>query len=193
MKKITPLLVLWLFLLGIDAAAAFELEENRAKILAVVEEVALKFNYYDEVSASVPNFIKGDSEIGGQCADYALAFINLWNAKYQPKARLVIQQQGIEQFPDGIYEVVGKDTQELPFLKNRTTSMLYAWNNAIGIAHPELGGYKIKLVENVHVNSHHGIKDWNSNGPHVWVKLDSVSVDPTYAEFGSLPVIGQDN
>jgi len=193
MKKIAPLLILWLFLLGIDTAEAFEIENYRAKILAVVEEVALKFNYYDEVSATVPNSIKGDSEIGGQCADYALAFINLWNASYQPKALLVIQQQGIAQFPDGIYEVIGKDTQELPFLKNRTISMLYEWNNTLGIGHPELGGYKIKLIERVHVNSHHGFKDWNNNGPHVWVKLDSVSVDPTYAEFGSLPVIGHDN
>lgn len=193
MKKNAPILILLLLLLGIDIVEAVELNDYRAKILAVVEEVALKFDYYDEVSTSVPNLFKGDAEIGGQCADYALAFVNLWNARHQPKALLVVQQQGIQQFPDGIYEVIGADTQELPFLKNRTTSMFYEWNNVLGIGHPELGGYKIKLIEKVHVNSHHGIKDWNSNGPHVWVKLDSVSVDPTYAEFGSLPVIGHDN
>ena len=193
MGRIAPILVLCLILVGTHSAGAIELEDYRAKILAVAEEVAMQFDYYDEVSAAVPNSIKGDSEIGGQCADYALAFVNLWNAGYQPKALLVIQQQGIAQFPDGIYEVIGKDTQDLPFLKNRTVSMLYEWNNTLGIGHPELGGYKIKLIERVHVNSHHGIKDWNNNGPHVWVKLDSVSVDPTYAEFGSLPVIGHDN
>lgn len=166
--------------------------ENEAEMLALAKEVAMKFNYYDDISATVPNFYKGESELGGQCGDYALAFVNLWNAKYPNKAMLVIQQQGIEQFPDGIYEVIEKDMQELPFLNNRTTSMLYVWNNVLGIGHPELGAYKIKLKKEVHVKSHFGIKGWNNNGPHVWVIIDDIGIDPTYADFGTLPIIGYD-
>ena len=65
MKKNAPILILLLLLLGIDIVEAVELNDYRAKILAVVEEVALKFDYYDEVSTSVPNLFKGDAEIGG--------------------------------------------------------------------------------------------------------------------------------
>ena len=31
------------------------------------------------------------------------------------------------------------------------------WNNVAGIAHPKLGGYKIKLVREVYFKSHFGI------------------------------------
>ena len=166
---------------------------NKDEMLSVAEVVASMFNYYDEISPAVPNYFKGESELGGQCGDYALAFVNIWNASYPGKAMLVIQQQGIEQFPDGIYEVLGKDTQQLPFLKDRTTSMLYIWNNVAGIGHPELGGYKIRLVKEGYVKSHFGIRNWSNNGPHVWVVIDDVSIDPTYADFGTLPVIGYDS
>ena len=164
-------------------------EEN---IIDTARQIALQFDYYDEISAEIPNFHKGDSETEGQCGDYALAFVNLWNSKNDTKAMLVIQQQGIKQFPDGIYEVLGKDKQDLPFLKDRSTSMLYIWNNVYGLAHPELGGYKIKLKKKVHVDSHFGFKNWENNGPHVWVIIDDISVDPTYADFGTLPIIGTD-
>ena len=190
--KVMSILIIFLLMGEVHTVGAIELNVYKEKIFAVTEEVALKFDYYDEVSPSTPNYHKGHSEIGGQCGDYALAFVNLWNARYPQKAQLVIQQQGLRHFPDGIYEVIGKDAQELPFLKNRSTSMLYVWNNVLGIGHPELGGYKIKLIKRVYVKSHHGIRNWNKNGPHVWVKIDNVSIDPTYADLGTLPIIGYD-
>jgi hypothetical protein len=98
----------------------------------------------------------------------------------------------LDGFPDGIYEVLGKDEQDLPFLKDRTTSMLYVGNGATGIGHPELGGYRIKQVRRWHVKSHFGLPTWEQNGPHVWVIIGSLGVDPTYADFGTLPVTGTD-
>ena len=168
------------------------LAEQQKEMESVAKNVALEFDYYDEISSTVPNFLKGESEIGGQCGDYALAFANKWNEKHPNEAFLVIQQQGIKQIPDGIYEIVGKDPQELPFLKNRTTSMLYIWNNVIGVGHPKLGGFNIELVKKTHVTSHFGLPNWERNGPHVWVIIGETSVDPTYADFGELPIIGED-
>ena len=182
-----------LILMGcIHSAVMDESIENGDEMLALAKEVALKFNYYNEISLTVPNFCKGGSEIGGQCGDYALEFVNLWNSRYPDKALLVIQQQGIEQFPDGIYEVVGKDTQDLPFMKDRTTSMLYVWNNVSGIGHPESGGYEIRLIKEVYVKTHFGLGGWSTNGPHIWVVIGDVAVDPTYADFGTRPIVGYD-
>lgn len=165
---------------------------DQQEIVNIAHQVAQRFDYYNEISSTAKNLVTAKDEIGGQCGDYALAFANLWNQTHSTKALLVIQQQGLKDFPDGFYEVIGKDTQALPFLKTRTTSMLYRWNNVLGIGHPRLGGYKIKLVEKVHIKTHFGIKNWESNGPHVWVKIGPLSVDPTYADLGGLPTIGTD-
>jgi hypothetical protein len=169
-----------------------QLQPNEEELLIVAKEVASMFDYYDEISASVPNEIVGQSEIGGQCGDYALAFVNKWNARYPGQALLVIQQQGLNQFPDGIYEVTGKDNRNLPFLKKRTTSMLYLWIYVRGIGHPQLGGYKIRLLKRLHITSHLERLDWENNGPHVWVWVGNMSVDPTYADSGVFPIIGKD-
>lgn len=167
-------------------------DEKEMELLA--KEIAKKFNYYDEISSRVPNYLKGEKEFGGQCGDYAIAFVNEWNKKHanENEAFLVIQQQGIDQVPDGIYRVIGKDQQKLPFLKGRTTSMIYIWNNILGIGHPDFGGYIIELKNKAHVASHFGLKNWQNNGPHVWVIIGDTSVDPTYADFGNLPIIGKD-
>jgi hypothetical protein len=83
------------------------------EIMSIVKEVAGMFKYYEEIQI-LPNIIVGPSEVGGQCGDYALSFVNLWNEKYPNQALLVIQQQGLEPFPDGFYEVIGKDNRNLP-------------------------------------------------------------------------------
>ena len=169
-----------------------QLQPNEEELLTLSKEIAAMFDYYDEISASVPNMIVGQSEIGGQCGDYALAFVNKWNTKYLNQALLVIQQQGLKEFPDGIYKVIGKDNRKLPFLENRTTSMLYLWFYTRGIGHPQLGGYKIRLLKRLHINSHFDLPDWENNGPHVWVWVGNMSIDPTYADSGTLPIIGID-
>jgi len=192
MGKFISVLISLLILGGTSPCEAIDLSVYKTKMIAVAKKVAFKFNYYDEISSSIPNFYQSKSEIGGQCGDYALAFVNLWNAKFPQKALLVIQQQGIKQFPDGIYEVIGKDQQNLPFLKGRTTSMLYVWNNVLGIGHPKLGSYKIRLIKKAYVKSHFGLKNWNKNGPHVWVLIDNIGIDPTYADFGTFPIVGRD-
>jgi hypothetical protein len=200
MKKISALKYFFALTITmiIMSCAKFNLDEylllqpNEEELLTVAKEVAAMFDYYDEISASVPNMIVGQSEIGGQCGDYALAFVNKWNTKYPNQALLIIQQQGLKVFPDGIYKVIGKDNRNLPFLKNRKTSMLYMWFYIKGIGHPQLGGYKIRLLKRLHINSHFDFPNWENNGPHVWVWVGNMSVDPTYADIGELPIIGKD-
>jgi hypothetical protein len=186
------------FTMVIISCARFDLEKylqlrpNEEELSTVAKEVAALFDYYDEISPDIPNMIEGQSEIGGQCGDYSLAFVNKWNEVYPGEALLIIQQQGLKQFPDGIYEVMGKDNRSLPFLENRTTSMLYLWFYIRGIGHPHLGGYKIRLLKRLHITSHFNLPDWGKNGPHVWVWVGDTSVDPTYADVGTLPIIGKD-
>ncbi len=192
---ILPLVISIPFLIGCQPAVKNQkkvIEEKENEMLSIAKEVASQFNYYDEISFSTPNYLQGKNEINGQCSDYALSFVNKWNIKYPNEALLVIQQQGLEEFPDGIYEVVEKDTQELPFLQNRKTSMLYKWNNKLGIGHPVLGGYTIRLIQKANAVSHFNLENWDKNGPHVWVKIGNLSIDPTYADFGTLPIIGTD-
>jgi Synergist-CTERM protein sorting domain-containing protein len=69
--------------------------------------------------------------------------------------------------------------------------MLYIWDEISGIGHPQLGGYKIRLVKQLHVKSHFGLPNWENNGSHVWVMVGDISVDPTYADTGTL-IIGRD-
>jgi hypothetical protein len=136
--------------------------------------------------------IAGPSETGGQCGDYALAFVNKWNETHPNEAVLVIQQQGLNGFPDGLYEVIGKDERNLSFLEDRTTSLLYIWDGIKGLGHPQLGGYKIRLIKELYIKSHFDIPNWENNGPHVWVLIGDTSVDPTYADIGTLQIIGSD-
>ena len=70
--------------------------------------------------------------------------------------------------------------------------MLYLWVYVRGLGHPQLGGYKIKLLKRLHVTSHFDLPDWENNGPHVWVWVGNTSVDPTYADSGVLPITGKD-
>lgn len=175
----------------IEAEQKSSVDKNVAMV-SLANIVASEFDYYDDISSSAQNVVKGRNEIGGQCGDYALAFVNRWNQDFPNEAKLVIQQQGLKNFPDGIYEVIGKDSQELPFLNNRKTSMLYKWNNVLGVGHPQIGGYKIRLVQKVHIKSHFGLPNWENNGPHVWVVINDTSIDPTYVDLGVTPVIGRD-
>jgi len=175
-----------------DFEKYMRIKSDEDELINVAKEAASLFDYYDEISPNVPNVIVGQSEIGGQCGDYALAFVNKWNEKYPNEALLVIQQQGFKQFPDGLYKVIEKDNRNLLFLNNRTTSMLYVWFYIKGIGHPQLGGYKISLVKRLHIISHFDFPDWGKNGPHVWVWVGNTSIDPTYADIGTLPIIGKD-
>jgi hypothetical protein len=92
------------------------------------------FSYYDELDPNAENNIVGDSEIEGQCGDYVLAFVNLWNEKYPGQALLVIQNQNVSLVPDGLYKVIGKDGPLPSFLKkiiidNQDTSTLYSYTD----------------------------------------------------------------
>ena len=68
--------------MAISSCAKFDLEKyiqlqpNEEALSIMAREVAAMFDYYDEISPSFPNEIVGQSEIGGQCGDYALALVN---------------------------------------------------------------------------------------------------------------------
>jgi hypothetical protein len=173
---------------------------DRQEITDLVIKVAGMFSYYDELDPNAENNIVGDSEIEGQCSDYALAFVNLWNEKYPGQALLVIQNQSLSNFPDGLYKVVGKDGPMPSSIKkiiinNQDTSMLYFDNSndivKIGLYHPELGNYKIRLVKKLNIHFH--IKRiWDNAEPHVWVMINDISIDPTWADTNKNEFIGQD-
>ena len=170
---------------------------DEEKIMEVVNEVGMMFRYYPELDPKTGNWIVGPDEIGGQCGDYSLAFVNIWNKKYpEQKALLVVQQQNhSKQFiPDGIYRVIGKDNRDLPFTKNWKVSAIYYTDDGgtIGLYHPILGKYLIRLVKRVHVINHFNARNWEKNGPHVWVMIGDVIVDPTYADTWGSSAIGKD-
>jgi len=160
-------------------------------IMEIVNEVGAMFHYYREIDPNPGNLIIGENEIDGQCGDYALAFVNLWNERYANEALLVIQYQKPLQdiFPDGLYRVIGKDNRDIPIInttqiKNgRAISALYKWNGIMGVGHPELGNWEIKLIESITIKSH--FRDdtyWTMDSPHCWVWVGDLSVDPTVAD-----------
>ena len=167
---------------------------DEEKIMEVVNEVGMMFRYYLELGPNTKNVIIGPNEVGGQCGDYALAFVNIWNKKYpKQEALLVIQQQPkTANFPDGFYKVVGKDHRDIPFTKNWNLSGLYYIDRTKGFFHPILDNYLVRLVKSVHVKSHFGLPNWERNGPHIWVMIGDVIVDPTYADIWGSPIIGKD-
>jgi hypothetical protein len=169
---------------------------DEGELISVAKEAAGMFYYFPEINPHLNNLIVGPSEVGGQCGDYAAAFVNIWNEKYPGQALLVIQQQGlvyegIELFPNGVYRIIGKDTRDLPI--DWTVSGLYYFlDKTQGIYHPELDNYLLELVEELIVTKHFGIP-FENNGPHVWVMVGNISIDPTYADiFGEDFIVGRD-
>jgi len=164
---------------------------DEEKIMEVVNEVGMMFRYYLELDPNTKNVIVGPNEVGGQCGDYALAFVNIWNKRYpKQEALLIMQQQGIKQFPDGIYKVIRKDNRNLPFLNDLKTSNIYYTDDGdiLGLYHPILDNYIIRLQKRLIVKLHFG----NPVVKHVWVKIGDVIVDPTYADTMGSPIIGKD-
>ena len=164
---------------------------DEEKIMEVVNEVGMMFRYYLELGPNTKNVIVGPNEVGGQCGDYALAFVNIWNKRYpKQEALLIMQQQGIKQFPDGIYKVIRKDNRNLPFLNDLKTSNIYYTDDGdiLGLYHPILDNYIIRLQKRLIVKLHFG----NPVVKHVWVKIGDVIVDPTYADTMGSPIIGKD-
>ena len=203
-KKIMWNIVLGAFLLfiacetsqGQSATNQYDIP-NEEELINVAREAAAMFYYYPEINSRANNLVVGPSEVGGQCGDYALAFVNIWNERHpEQKALLVVQQQNLTRFPDGLYDVIGIDDRimSLDFKKNgRQVSGFYSWNGIIGYHHPEVGNYLIRLVRELHIKSHFNISNWEKNGPHVWVMVGDISVDPTYTDiWTNRPTIGKD-
>ena len=186
MKKITIIVFLSLALFGCATTKEQDIQPDIEELISVAKEVAAMFDYYDELNPKVKNLIVGPNEIGGQCGDYALAFVNIWNKRHpKQKAYLVIQQTKMNSFPDGIYRVIGKDYRSYSFLNGKKVSGLYNTDDGIiGIFHPILGNYQISLVKRFHVKYHFG-KNMERIGRHVWVKVGDISIDPTYADSGN--------
>jgi hypothetical protein len=191
MKKLFAVLLISLLFVGCATTSNVEYGPvDEEKIMEVVNEVGMMFRYYLELDPKTKNLIVGQNEVGGQCGDYAIAFVNIWNKKYpKQEALLVIQQQGIKQFPDGIYKVGKKDNRNLPFLKNMEKSNIYYTDdgNFLGFYHPILDNYQVRLVKREKVTSHFG----NPVVKHVWVKIGNVIVDPTFADTMGSPIIGK--
>jgi len=184
---------------------------EKQKIINEIEELAKiaaeTFYYYeDRKDAKDGNFYKGKNEIGGQCSDYALKFILLWNEK-KPRnsAEIVVANQ--DTVVSGSYKVIKKLTDEekinaepsipkwmkfdksgyIPNIKiNGIESIVFYHSD------PKIGFYQLVLSKPYEVIQHFGI-DMANKGPHVWAKVGDIAVDPCWADtMENTPFIGKD-
>jgi len=166
------------------------------EIIRIARISAETFSYYKFKDPNAGNFYKGKNEIEGQCSDYALKFVLLWNEKHQNnKAEIVVvnQEKGIK---SGSYKVVKQLTDfDIKYMQ-RNISQLIA--NAIIdevesliLYHPEIGFYQLIQSEMYETKQHFGV-DMVNKAPHVWAKVGDISVDPCWADIYDTPFIGKD-
>jgi len=167
-----------------------DIQPDINEIINTAKEAAEMFYYYPELE-SYENIFVGSSEIGGQCNDYALAFVNIWNEKYPGQARLVIQNQKWSNgnFPDGIYRVIRKINEDdmsssfRKWIRKETTSKLFYWTvnftKILGIWHPIIGIYEVRLSGKLNITHHFGIELKNN---HVWAVVGNLHIDPQWGD-----------
>ena len=147
--------------------------------------VAYMFKYYEYLHGKKTNALNvyvGDNEIYGQCGDYALMMAKLY------KADIIIQNQGSPHHPNGIYSLIGEfDAPEN--LQNICSAwgcsglweLMMAGSIHIGIYHPELGYYELKLKQPENIRD---ISGQYVTSPHVWNILNGVMLYACYIDTG---------
>jgi hypothetical protein len=178
------------FLCGYQASTADLNEINEVARIA-----AESFSYYKSLDPTAGNFYVGQNQIEGQCGDYALRFVLLWNERHpSDQAELVAVNQGsIAQ--SGSYRVVEKRTDFDPSWWDLPVSGFarYTWNDDqfFGMFHPEIGFYELRLSKAYVVTRHFGVN--MTDEIHVWAKVGDIIVDPTYADTGNTSFTGIDS
>ena len=164
------------------------------EIKRVAQIAAESFSYYKSIDRNARNFYKGQNEIEGQCGDYALRFVVLWNELYPDNpAELVAVNQG-NAAQSGSYEVVRTRPEYNPSWWDIPVSGFarYIWNGqeVFGIYHPEVGFYELRLSKAYTVTRHFGVDMTDKSQVHVWAKVGDIAVDPTWADTGNTSFIG---
>jgi hypothetical protein len=192
-KNVTfcKLLLIFLFISCNTLPIYQDIQPDINELLNVSKEAAEMFYYYKELDPNKENIFVGSNEIGGQCEDYALAFVNIWNEKNPGQARLVVQQQRWSNgnIPNGIYRVVRKiNENSMPssfrfWIRQQNTSKMFYWtvndNTILGIWHPVLGIYEIRLFRSLKITYHFGV-ELKKN--HVWAVVGNIHIDPQWGD-----------
>jgi len=148
---------------------------------------------------SAKNIYQGKSEIEGQCSDYALKFVLLWNEKHPDKLAEIVAVNQEKTIKSGSYKVVKEIIDFIPSFYRPITSQ---WiinppeengiNNTV-LYHPEIGFYEVELTECYVVKRHFDIDMVNNyKCPHVWAKVEDIAVDPCWADTDNKPFVGID-
>ena len=172
-------------------------------IIKIAKLSAEKFTYYKFKDPNASNNFKGENEIEGQCSDYALFFVNLWNEKHPENLAEIVavnQEKGIK---SGSYKVVGKLTDEervalgIKYFERDISQWMIPpvqldKKECSVLFHPEIGFYKLIQNNNYNIIEHFGVDMIKYGLPHTWAKVGDISVDPCWADTADKPFIGID-
>ena len=124
-----------------------------------------------------------ETEHLGQCGDYALMFVEKYNAYAgENVARLVVANNPI---PSGTYRLGKKvDVSKQGFKGFQTgASGFLLWMEQLYFYHPVLGAHEIFLEKQWTPKTHFGVDMRDERQVHVWASIGDVSVDPTYFDL----------
>jgi hypothetical protein len=176
------------------SSAEHYLIEEIEKIAQISAET---FSYYKIKNPNAGNYYVGKNEIEGQCSDYALKFVLLWNEKHPENIAEIVavnQDLGIK---SGSYIIVKEIINFQPsyFRPNISCWIVNpAEENGIKnkvLYHPNLGFYEVEQARCYNIKKHFD-EDMANKGPHVWAKVGDISVDPCWADTDNKPFIGID-
>jgi len=178
-------------------------EEVKKEIIRIAKISAEHFSYYKSKEPNAGNFYIGESEVEGQCSDYALLFAILWNDKYpENPAEIVVVNQELN-ISSGSYKIVKKITDEeliklgIKYFDHTKSQWLLPPEKKDGeywlvLFHPKIGFYRLKKSINYEIEKHFGIDMMNYKRPHVWAKIGDIAIDPCWADTNNTPFIGED-
>jgi hypothetical protein len=168
------------------------------KEIEKIAQISAETFFYDKTKDSnAGNYYIGKNEIEGQCSDYALKFVLLWNEKHPENIAEIVavnQDLGIK---SGSYIIVRKIINFKPSFYRPVTSR---WivnppeenriKNTV-LYHPELGFYEVEQTRCYNIKKHFD-EDMTNKGPHVWAKVGNIAVDPCWADTNKKSFTGID-
>ena len=168
------------------------------EINRIAQITAESFQYYLDppaVNSNSSNAYRGENEMLGACAAYALYFVLLWNEAYPEYPAEIVavnMNKNIFSVPmsDGSYKIVRKS--RLPpnhsYLSNKRVSGITSFSDngvhIVGLYQKDLGFYKLKLTK-----AYAAINPLMSPDAHVFAKVGDIYVDPTMADKSKHPFI----
>ncbi|MCL1931985.1 MAG: hypothetical protein FWF55_09220 [Treponema sp.] len=174
-------------------------DRNFENEIIEIARISAESFYYKSNAPNVGNYYVGKNEVEGQCSDYALKFVLLWNEKHPENPAEIVTVNQPCYIKSGSYKVVKKITSadiDLPSWWKLDTSQWIANREIDGVEcsvlfHPEIGFYQLVQSEIYEIKQHFGF-DMANKGQHVWAKIGDIAVDPCWADTDNTPFIGKD-